>query len=44
MATAVTVALAAERGAALVRVHNVPSARQAAALVFAMVPHGEDGG
>ncbi len=44
VATAVTVALAAERGAALVRVHDVPSARQAAALVFAMVPHGEDGG
>ena len=44
LATAVTVALAAERGAAVVRVHDVPAARQAAALVFAMVPHGEDGG
>ena len=44
LATAITVALAAERGAAVVRVHDVPSARQAAALVFAMVPHGEDSG
>ncbi len=44
LATAVTVALAAERGTAVVRVHDVPAARQAAALVFAMVPHGEDGG
>lgn len=43
LATAITVALAAERGAAVVRVHDVPAARQAAALVFAIVPHGEDG-
>ncbi len=46
LATAVTVALAAERGACLARVHNVAAARQAARLADAMVREhrASDGG
>jgi dihydropteroate synthase len=41
LASAVTVALAAERGAFMVRVHDVASARQAAAVGRAMVNAGD---
>ena len=36
-ATAVTVALVVERGASIVRVHNVPLARESALIAEAMV-------